>query len=70
MGGCDQLLETLAVLRHVDHVRCRADDGHAVCLEVPRKFQGSLPAELDDHAVRFFLVDDFQDVFERQGFEI
>src|SRR5712675_659407 len=66
----DELLEALAVFGHVDHVGRGADDRHSVRLEIPGELQRRLTAELDDHAVGFFLVDDLEDVLQRKRLEI
>ena len=66
----DQLLESLPVLRQIDGIRCRADNRHACRLQGPGQLQRRLPAVLDDHAPRLLLVDDLQDVFQRQRFEV
>ena len=47
-----------------------ADDRHAGLLEVERELERRLPAVLDDHADRLFLVDDLEHVLERQRLEV
>ena len=64
------LLETLAVLGHVDHVGRRPDDRHAVLFKITRELERRLPAELHDDAPRFFDVNDLQHILERQRLEI
>ena len=47
----DQLLEAVAVLGEVDHVRRGAEDRHLGLLERVGELQRRLPAELHDDAV-------------------
>ncbi len=65
-----QLLETLAVFGDVDGVRRGADDRHAVGLEVARKLQRRLAAELHDHAFGLLDGNDLQHILQRQRLEI
>ena len=65
-----QLLEALAVLGHVDHVGRRADDRHAVALEVARELERRLAAVLHDHAPRLLDVHDLEHVLERERLEV
>ena len=64
------LLEALAVLRHVDHVGRRADDGNAVLREIARELQRRLAAVLDDDAERLLDVDDLEHVLQRERLEV
>ncbi len=70
----EELLEPLAVLGEVDGVGRGAEDRDALGFERVGELQGRLAAELDDDAVEgaVFLLDpeDFEDVFQRQRFEI
>ena len=63
------LLEEFAVLGALDGLDTGADDGDAVFLEAGGEVEGSLAAELDDDAVRFFAMADVEDVFQREGLE-
>jgi hypothetical protein len=62
-----QLLESLAILGRVDHVRAGANDRYAIGFEVTRELERGLAAILDDDAKRFLDGDDFQHVLERQA---
>jgi hypothetical protein len=66
----EHLLEALAVLGSVDGIGRRADDRHARRLQVARELERRLPAELHDHALGLLLVDDLEDVLERERLEI
>ena len=66
----DELLETLAILGEVDRIGRRADDRRAGGFERARELQRRLAAVLHDEALRLFLVDDLQHVFERQRLEV
>ena len=61
--------EVLAVLGQLDAFRRGADDRDAVALEVGGEVERGLATELDDHAVRLFLVADVEDVLEGQRLE-
>ena len=64
------LAEQVAVFRHVDRRRRRAENVHAVLLQLVRQIQWRLPAELDDDAHRLLLLIDAQHVFQRKRFKI
>ena len=65
-----QLLETLAVFRCVDHVRAGTNDGHAGGFEAECELQRRLAAILHDHTQRFFLVHNLQHIFQRERLEV
>ena len=65
-----QLLETLTVFRCVNHVGRGADDGHAVGFQVQCQLERRLATVLHDHAKWFFLVDDFEHVFQCEWLKI
>ena len=58
------------VFRQIDRLRRRADDRHAVALQVERQIQRRLPAKLHDDALRLLALDHRQNVFERQRLEV
>ena len=62
--------EAAAILGKIDRLRIGADDFRAVALEFEREIQRSLPAELHDHALRLFAVEDGENIFERERLEI
>ena len=64
------LTEIFTVFGKTDSLRLRADDVHAVVLELLREIQRSLSAELDDDAVAFFTLVDVENVFQRERLEI
>ena len=66
----EQLAEQLAVFGQVDVLGIGADDRHAEPLQRQRKIQRRLAAELHDHAVGLFGVDDVQHFFERERLEV
>ena len=63
-------MEALAVFSRIDHVGAGADDGYASSFQAQRQFQGRLTAVLNNDAHGFFFVNDFQHVFQGEGFEI
>ena len=65
----EQRGEELAVFGEFDGLRRGADDRHAVAFEVGCEVERRLAAELDDDAVRFFLIADVEHVFERERLE-
>ena len=70
MELAQQRRKTLAVFGGIDHVGAGADDRHALGLQTQCELERGLTAVLHDHPHGFFLVDDLQDVFEREGLEI
>ena len=64
------LLEALAVLGHVYHVRRGADDRNAILFQVARELEWRLPTVLDDHPERLLDVHDLQHILEREGLEV
>ena len=65
-----QLAEAHAILGQVDGVGQGAPDRHAGLGQAVRQVERRLPAELDDHAVGLFLVDDVEDILQRQRLEV
>ncbi len=65
-----QLLEALAVFGQVDRIRAGADDRRPRLFQRLRQLQRRLAAELHDHALGLFEVDDFHHVLEGQRLEI
>ena len=65
-----ELLETLAVFRPVDGVGRGADDLDPGLLQRYGQVERGLAAELDDDPVRFFQVDDVQDILPGQRLEV
>ncbi len=66
----EQFAEELAVFGEIDVRRVGADDGHAEALERQRESERRLAAELHDHAIGLFGIDDVEDVLERERFEV
>ncbi len=66
----EQFAEELAVFGEIDVLGIGADDRHAEPLQRQRESERRLPAELHDHAVGLFGVDDVQHVFERERLEV
>ena len=63
-------VEAFAVFGGVDVVGVRAENGHAQIVERFCKFNGGLPAELDNRAVGLFHFDNVGDIFGGQRLEI
>src|ERR1022692_2834189 len=70
LQGRHQFLEALAVFGDIDAIGCGADNRSARGGNCTRELQRRLAAELHDHALGLFFLDDLHDVFERQRFEI
>ncbi len=66
----EQLAEQLAVFGQVDVFGVGADDRHAEALQRQRQIERRLPAELHDHAVGLFGIDDVEDVLQRERLEV
>ena len=62
--------EAAAILGKVDRFGIGADDFRAVALQFEREVQRSLSAELHDHALRLFPIEDGENVFECKRLEI
>ena len=62
--------EAVPVLREVDDVGGRSDDGQSRIHQLARDVQRRLPTELDDDPLRLLLVIYGQHVLHRQGLEI
>ena len=60
----EQAAEAAAVFGKVDGFWSGADDRDAVAFQFEREVERSLPAELHDHALRLFLFDDGENVFQ------
>ena len=66
----DHGLEPFPVLRAVDRIRARADDGHSRSMQPVHEFQGRLATELHDDPFRALNFDDGQDILERYRLEV
>ena len=66
----EQLAEQLAILGQIDVLGIGADDGHAEALERQRQIERRLPAELHDHAIGLFGIDDVEHVLQRERLEV
>ena len=65
-----QRVEPLAILRHVDALRRRAEDAHALLVKESGQLDGRLAAERHNHAHRLFHLDDAHDVLFGQRLEV
>ena len=65
-----KLAKAFAVFRKIDIVGVGSNDGHAQPLQRQRKIQRRLSAELHNHAVGFFGIDDVENLFQRKRFEV
>ena len=66
----EQLAEEFAVFGEIDAFGIGADDRHAELLQRQRESERRLSAELHDHAIRLFGIDDVEHVFERERLEV
>ena len=60
----EQASEAAAIFRQIDGFRRGADDGHAVALQLERKIQRGLSAELHDHTGGLLAFYDGENVFQ------
>src|SRR5665213_3611009 len=65
-----QFAESLAVFSDIDHVRRRAEDGHAGGFELLCKLERRLSTEGDDHAIGLFKIKDVHHILEGERLEI
>ncbi len=65
-----QAAEAPPIFGQVDRFRSRADDGHAVALQLQRQVQRRLPAELHDHALGLLALDNRQHVLQCERLEV
>src|SRR4030095_7634678 len=66
----DERVEALAVLGAIDGVGRRPQDRHPRLTQRHRELERRLPAELDDETERLFLLDDVEDVLQRERLEV
>src|SRR5262249_6340998 len=65
-----QITESLSIFGEVDGIRRRPNDRNSGMLQVQRKIQRRLSAELYDYPTRPFFPDDMKDIFERERLEV